>query len=315
MSGVMPIDIWNARSHLKEIVMHTPIYFSHSLSKIANCQVFLKMECWQLCGSFKVRGAINMVAALKKKRSLVTCSSGNHGIALAFAGGLFGYSPIKIFLPKNADSNKLNKLKELGAEAILIGDTYRDTMDKAIKYAEENDAIYVHSHDHPFVIAGQGTIGLEILEDLPSVETILVPIGGGGLISGIATAIKSSSQEKKIIGIEPVAAPGAYMSFRDNYCHERIDLNDSIADGLLGTLTQLTWQISRNLVESIVLVEEEEIIKAMKIFKEEEQLIVEGAAAVGLAAILSEKIKVTGQKVVLVITGRNINTKKYNSMV
>jgi len=318
MAIVIPIDIWNAQSNLKKIVAHTPLYFSRSLSKKANCQIFLKMECWQFTGSFKVRGAINMVASLndnQKKRGLVTCSSGNHGIALAFASSLFGFPPTKVFLPKNADINKLNKLKELGAEAILFGNTFRDTLDRAVKYAEENDSIYVHSHDHPLVIAGQGTIGLEILEDLPSVETILVPIGGGGLISGIATAIKSSSKEKRIIGIEPVAAPGAYMSFRDGYCHERIDLKNSIADGLLGTLTQLTWQISRNFVESIVLVEEDEIIEAIKVFQEDEQLMVEGAAAVGLAAILSEKIKVKGQKVVLVITGRNINARKYNSLM
>ena len=313
-----PSDIWSARSRLKNLILRTPLLFSLALCHRTASQIYLKMECWQLTGCFKVRGAISMVSALsdaERKRGLVTCSSGNHGTALAYAASIFGHAPTKIFLPTYADPNKLTKLKALGAEAVLCGETFLETLTEAQRYARETGATYVHSHSHPLVIAGQGTIGLEIMEDLPDVDMILVPVGGGGLISGIATAVKSINPRIKIIGIEPAAAPGAYLSFRDGHCHEWIELRPSIADGLVGTLTPLTWEISHNLVDEIVLVEEEEIVKAMVIFQQDEQLIVEGAAAVGLAAILSGKINVEGKKAVLVLTGRNIDAKRFNGLV
>jgi threonine dehydratase len=156
---------------------------------------------------------------------------------------------------------------------------------------------------------------LEIIEDLPDVQTILVPIGGGGLVSGIATVVMPANSDVRIVGVEPTAAPGAYLSFRDGYCHEKIQLTPSVADGLVGTLTLLTWEISKDLVADVKLVEEEEIIHAMQVFQQDEQLMVEGAAAVGLAAILSGKIDVKNRKVVLLITGRNIDADKYNRLV
>jgi len=313
-----PADVWIARARLKNLILHTPLLFSPALSRRAGCQIYLKMECWQLCGCFKVRGAINMVSTLtgnERSRGLVTASSGNHGTALAYAASIFGRLPTKVFLPTDADPNKVGKLKALRAEAVLHGDTFLETLDEAQRYARDSGATYVHSHSHPLVIAGQGTIGLEIMEDLPDVETILVPIGGGGLISGLATAVKSVAAQVRIVGVEPTAAPGAYLSFRDGYCHERIDLRPSVADGLLGTLTPLTWEMSCNLVEGIELVEEDEIIQAMRVLQQEEQLMVEGAAAVGLAAILSGKVYVQGQKVVLVLTGRNIDASRYNKLI
>jgi threonine dehydratase len=276
------------------------------------------MECWQLYGCFKVRGAINMVSSLsdrERESGLVTCSSGNHGTALAYAASISGNPPTKVFLPTYADPNKVSKLTALGAEAVLQGDTFLETLDTALAYAREQGAVYVHSHSHPDVIAGQGTIGLELLEDLPDVQSVVVPIGGGGLISGIATAIRSAAPGVRIIGVEPTAAPGAYLSFRDGFCHERIELRPSVADGLLGTLTPLTWEISRHLVDEVLLVEENEIINAMRAFQQDEQLMVEGAAAVGLAAILSGKVDVRGQETALILTGRNIDARQYNSLV
>ncbi len=313
-----PADVWIAWARLKNLILRTPLLFSSALSRRTDCQIYLKMECWQLCGCFKVRGAINMVSALtndERSRGLVTCSSGNHGTALAYAASIFGHPPTQVFLPTYADPNKVGKLKALGAEAVLHGDTFLETLDEAQQHARDRGATYVHSHSHPLVIAGQGTIGLEIMEDLPDVQTILVPIGGGGLISGIATAVKSISPEVRVMGVEPTAAPGAYLSFRDGFCHERIDLRPSVADGLLGTLTPLTWEILRNLLEGVKLVEEDEIIQAMRVFQQDEQLMIEGAASVGLAAILSGKVDVQGQKVVLVLTGRNINADRYNELI
>jgi len=311
-------DIWRARARLKNLILRTPLLFSPALSRRTGAQIYFKMECWQLTGCFKVRGAMNMVSVLsdaERSQGLVTCSSGNHGTALAYAASIFGRPPTKIFLPTYADPNKVSKLKGLGAEAILRGETFLETLEEAQRYAEDTGATYVHSHSHPLVIAGQGTIGLEIMEDLPDAEMVLVPIGGGGLVSGIATAVKAINPEANIVGVEPTAAPGAYMSFRDGYCHEKIQLRPSVADGLVGTLTPLTWEISKNIVSDVHLVDEEEIIHAIQIFQQDEQLMVEGAAAVGLAAILSGKIDVQGQKVVLVLTGRNIDAGRYNELV
>lgn len=313
-----PVEIWTARARLKGQILRTPLLFSSELSRKAGCQIHLKMECWQLCGCFKVRGAINRIAALtesERQRGLITCSSGNHGIALAYAASAFGHPPTKIFLPTDADPNKVDKLRALGAEAVLYGDNFLETLERVQQYADDAGGIYVHSHSHPLIIAGQGTIGLEIMEDLPDVETIVVPIGGGGLVSGIASAVKSCASGVRIVGVEPTAAPGAYVSFRDGYCHERIDLRPSVADGLLGTLTPLTWEISRDLVEGVSLVEEDEIIQAMRVFQQEEQLMVEGAAAVGLAAILSGKVDVEGERAVLILTGRNIDADRYNKLI
>ncbi len=313
-----PVDVWTARSRLKNLILRTPLLFSPALSRRTGCQLYMKMECWQLCGCFKIRGAINMVSALtpsERSRGLVTCSSGNHGAALAYAASIFGRPPTKVFLPTHADPNKVDKLKALGAEAVLHGIDFLEALDEALQYAKDSGGIYVHSHSHPLIIAGQGTIGLEIMEDLPDVQMILVPIGGGGLISGIATAVKSATAQVRVVGVEATAAPGAYLSFRDGRCHERVDIRPSVADGLMGTLTPLTWEISRNLVEGVKLVEEDEIIQAMRVFQQDEQLMVEGSASVGLAAILSGKIDVQGQKVVLVLTGRNIDASKYNMLV
>jgi len=251
----------------------------------------------------------------ERKRGLVTASSGNHGTALSYAASISGHPPTKVFLPKTADPKKVEKVQAFGAEAILHGKNYTEAHDEAQLYAKERGGTYVHSHSHALIIAGQGTIGLEIMEDLPEVQMVLVPIGGGGLISGVATAVKSMSKQARVVGVEPTAAPGAYLSLRDGRCHERIDLRPSVADGLLGTFTPLTFEISRDLVEGVKLVEEDEIINAMRVFQHEEQLMIEGSAAVGLAAILSGKIDVKGQKVVLILTGRNIDADRYNKLI
>jgi threonine dehydratase len=288
------------------------------LSRITGGEIYLKMECWQLTGSFKLRGALNMVSALseeKKSKGLVTASSGNHGIALSYAASISGNPITKVFLPKTADTKKVEKIRSYGAEAILHGENYIEALEEAQRHVKDINGTYIHSHSHPLVIAGQGTIGLEIIEDLPDTQIILVQIGGGGLISGISTAVKSISEDVRIIGVEASAAPGAYLSLRDNRCHERIDIKPSVADGLLGTFTTLTYEISRKYLESVKLVEEHEIINAMQVFQKEEQLMIEGSSAVGLATILSDKINVKNQKVVLILTGRNIDAMRYNKLV
>jgi len=313
-----PSDIWQARARLKGLVLHTPLVYSRALSRRTGCEIYLKMECWQVCGCFKVRGAINMVSTLseaEKSRGLVTTSSGNHGIALAYAASLFGHPPTKVFLPQDADVKKLEKLRDLGAEIVLYGKNFLEAYDRAQQYTAETGATYVHSHDHPLIIAGQGTIGLEIMEDLPDVQAVITPEGGGGLLSGVATAVKSAAAGVRVFGVEPTAAPAAYLSLRDGVRYERIDVRPSVAHGLLGGFGEWPFKIVPRLVERITVVEDEEIIEAMRAFQQDEQLMVEGAASVGLAALLSGKIDLRGQKVALVITSRNIDADWYNRLI
>ena len=313
-----PQDIWDARSHLKTVILRTPLIYSPALSERTGCQVYLKMECWQICGCFKVRGAINLVSSLsdeQKMRGLVTASSGNHGIALSFAASRFGGIPVTVFAPEDADATKMRKVKALGAETRLFGANYLEALGEAQRYGIENGMTYAHSHAHPLIMAGQGTMALEILEDLPDVEAILVPIGGGGLVSGIALATKTVSDSVDIIGVEPTAAPGAYLSLRDGICREQIELKPSLADGLLGGFAPLAWKVSGHLIKEVVLVEEREIADAMRVFQQDEQLMLEGASSVGLAAMLSAKVRLEGKKVVLILTSRNIDANKFNRVM
>jgi len=311
-------EIGKAKTRIAPHVYRTPLLFSPGLSRKIGCEIYLKMECWQLCGCFKVRGAVNMIAALseeQRKSGLVTCSSGNHGAAVAFAAGRFGRAGAKVFVPENAEPAKTRKIEMYGAQVVHHGKDFQEAFDHAVGYTRDNGGVFVHSHGHPLVIAGQGTIGLEIVEDLPQVEAVVVPVGGGGLLSGIVTAVKNANDRIGVFGVESSAAPGAHMSFCDGYCHERISLKSSIADGLMGTLTPLTFDLTYKRVQEIAVVDDEQIVGAMRMLQEQEQLIVEGSAAVGLAAILEHKIDVRNRKVVLVLTGRNISWERYRTLL
>ncbi len=311
-------DIYRARLRIREHTVQTPLIFSQGLSERTGSEIYLKLECWQQGGCFKVRGATNMVAALnpeERARGVVTASSGNHGLAVARAARIFDCASATIFLPKDADRTKVEKIRHWGPDVVFHGRGYLEAYGRARRYAAERDAIYVHSHAHPLIIAGQGTIGLEIIEALPDMEAVLVPVGGGGLISGIATAIKAASPGVEVVGVEPSAAPAAYRSLQDDVCYEEIDVAPSIADGLLGGFGQLPFKISRELVSKVVLVEDEEIIQAMRVFQRDEQLLVEAAAAVGLAALLGGKVNLERRRVVLVVTSRNIDSGKYNRLI
>jgi len=303
---------------IRPFVYKTPLLYSAALSKKTGMELYLKMECWQKCGSFKVRGVANFLSQLEKGSRdllLVTASSGNHGLALAFMSRLMGKGSVCIYVPRKADKAKIEKIKLLGAQIVCSGKDFFASLDLAMASARQKKGIYVHSHAHPHIIAGQGTIGVEILEDLPDTDLIVVPIGGGGLVAGIASAVKARIPSIRILGVEPEAAPGAYLSLREGRSIERIQLHPSLADGLLGGFSPLPFSIAGNLIESVFLVKEEEIKKAMRTFFTEEQLIVEGASAVGLAAILAGKIHEPKKKVVLVLTGRNINANNFIKVI
>ena len=307
-----------AKQRIEPHILRTPLLKSWALSRLSGCHVYLKMECWQTCGCFKIRGVTNFLKHHKEevmKYGVATASSGNHALALAYAARKMQVEHIRIFLPEGADPAKISRIRQNGIEPVLKGETFYDAFDYAQAYSKKNGVCYVHSNADPHVIAGQGTIGLEILEDLPDVETVIVPVGGGGLISGIASAIKAEQDSIEIIGAEPEASPGAYQSLQMGKPCERIPLKTSVADGLSGGLSPLPFDICQPLVKAVMLATEDQIISAMKAFFYEEQLVIEGGASVGLAALLAPKNRLRDKKVVLVVTGRNIDSRRFLSII
>jgi threonine dehydratase len=313
-----PGEILAARHRISNLVYRTPLIHSHALSKRTGNQIYLKMECWQRCGCFKVRGALNAISSLtpeERIRGLVTASSGNHALAVAYAANLFDIQPVRIYVPENTDPSKVRRIQAWGPDLVYHGQSFQEAYDESQRYTRAHGMTFIHSHADPKVIAGQGTIGLEVMEDLPDANAVIVPIGGGGLISGISTAVKTLSEKTKMYGVEPTAAPAAYKSLREDKCYVTLDVGESVADGLLGGFGRLPFEICRQTLNDTFLVEDREIIEAMAAIQRDEQVMAEPASSVGLAALLTEKIGLKDRKVVLVITSRNIDTTIFNRLV
>ena len=303
-------DILTAQRKIGGLIARTPLEYSFLLSQRAGCQVYLKLENWQKTGSFKVRGAINKVASLteeEKARGLVTASAGNHALGVAYAARALGNVPTTLFVPVNAPASKLKKLEEFECDVRLSGNSYDEAHHAAEDFEQLHGATYIHAYDDPLTIAGQGTVGLEIMEDLPEAEAILVPVGGGGLIAGIALAAKAINPHVQIIGVQPEASPAAYLSLRDGRPYEEYDAAPTISDGLAGGFGRLPFEIASHLIDEIVLVSEAETRAAVFTLLELAQLIVEGSGAVGIAALLAGKVDLAGRKVVAVLSGANID--------
>ncbi|MBT8355580.1 MAG: threonine/serine dehydratase [Desulfofustis sp.] len=310
--------IHEAKRRIKPTVLRTPLIHSPPLSRLCGCQVYLKMECWQKCGCFKIRGVTNFLLHHQNEAlqsGVATASSGNHALALAYGARMMRLEHVHIFLPEGADPAKISQIRQYGVEPVVEGKNFYETFDIARSYSAKNGTCYAHSNADPQVIAGQGTIGLEIADDLPDVDAVIVPVGGGGLISGIAAALKDVQNSTAIIGAEPEASPGAYQSLQEGKPCERIALKPSVADGLSGGFSPLPFKIAYPLIREIALASEDEIVAAMTAFFHQEQLVVEGGAAVGLAVLLARKADLQNKKVVLVVTGRNIDSKRFLSII
>jgi len=303
-------DILAARRKVGGLINRTPLEYSFLLSQRAGCEVYLKLENWQKTGSFKVRGAINKVASLteeEKATGLVTASAGNHALGVAYAAQALGSVPTTVFVPVNAPASKLNKLEEYECDVVLSGKSYDGAHHAAEDFERVHGATYVHAYDDPLTVAGQGTVGLEIMEDLPEAEAILVPVGGGGLIAGVAVAAKAINPQVRIVGVQPEASPAAYLSLRDGRPYEEYDAAPTIADGLAGGFGRLPFEIASGLIDEIVLVSEKEIRAAVFVLLDLAQLVVEGAGAVGVAALLAGKVDLAGRKIVAILSGANID--------
>ncbi len=294
-------DIRKALENIKDHIHKTPLIYSNSFSKMAGAEIYLKAENLQKTGSFKVRGAFNKMARIKG--NVIAASMGNHAQAVAFAAGKTGIHA-KIVMPITAPIVKEEATKGYGAEVILHGESFKEALDYALS---QKDYTFIHAFDDEEVIAGQGTIGIEIMDDLKDADIILVPVGGGGLISGIATVVKTLSPKIRVIGVQTESATSAFESFREKKICEKTPL-PTIADGIaIGRIGNQTFEIINKYVDDMILVSEDSIAMAILLFLERKKLVVEGAGAVPLAALLENKEKFTGKRIVLVISGGNID--------
>ncbi len=303
-------DIYQAQRRIHPHIFRTPLRHSFLLSERVGNEVFLKLENWQVTGSFKPRGALNLMLMLgsdERVRGVVTASAGNHALGVGHAARILRISPATIFVPRTAPRAKLDKLREFPVTVRPIGDSYDDAHRAAEAFQRETGAIFVNAYDDPRTVAGQGTIGLEILEDLPDVDAILVPVGGGGLISGIAVAVKTFAPTVKIIAVQPSASPALRDSLRDNKCYEEYAAGPTICDGLAGGIGKICFEVAKKLIDDVVLVEEDETKAAIRALVETQQLVVEGSGAVGIAALLARKVDLRGKRVAVVLSGGNID--------
>jgi len=302
-------EIREAKERIRKIAYRTPLYLSPGLSTLTKANVYLKLESYQPIRVFKVRGAANKILKLtpeERSRGLVAASSGNHGIAVAYLAKLTG-TQATIVVPTTVVEEKVKAIEEYGAKVIRYGLFHDERFTKAIEIEKTTGAIMIPPFDDPAIIAGQGTIGLEICEDLPAVNSVVVPIGGGGLISGIATAVKGLRPEAKVFGVEPEKASSMYQSIKNGKI-TRLSDTGSIAEGLAarepGVLT--LEHVKRN-VDEIFLVNEEQIEKAVYTVMKECHLVIEPSAAAAVAALLEHPRR--GEEVVVVISGGNISLK------
>lgn len=301
--------IYEAQELIRPILHRTPIFTSRYLGERVGAGVYLKAELFQKTGSFKPRGAINKLKHLtqeEKSRGIVSVSAGNHAQAVAFAAAMEGI-PCTVIMPVTAPANKLEATRNYGA-TVILHDDIRTIFDRTEEVRREKNAILVHPFNDPFVIAGQGTLGLEIDEDIPAVDLAVVGIGGGALISGIAFVLKSLNPKIRIIGVEPEGAPTMTRAIQEGK-PVRLEKISTIADGLAAPVVG-EWNLAfaQKYVDDIVLVSDTEITEAVKILLERAKLLVEPAGAAGTAALISGRIpEVQGKRVVLVLSGGNLS--------
>ena len=302
-------NIQEAKKRLDGVVQKTPLAHAPILSKNLNANIYLKKENLQLTGSFKIRGAFNKISTLnedEKKAGVVASSAGNHAQGLAYSAAYYNINAT-IIMPEATPLTKVSGVKSYGAEVILHGANYDEAYKYATTYAKENNRTFIHPFADDAVIAGQGTVALEIVEDLDNIDMIIIPIGGGGLIAGMATAIRALKPSIKIIGVVASGANAMRNSYIKKQAIDSVKVK-TIADGIaVRDVTPKMLDYALELVDDIIEVEDQEIASAILFLLEKQKIVVEGAGAVGLAAIMHNKIDVENKTVVLALSGGNID--------
>jgi threonine dehydratase len=302
-------DIQAARARIRDSILFTPAPYSETLSRHSDNSLYLKMENLHMTGSFKERGALNrilLMSADERARGVITASAGNHAQAVAYHASKRGIR-VQICMPVLTPLVKVTATRGYGAEVILYGNNFDEAVDEARRRCDAEGLVFLHAFNDDAVIAGQGTIGLELLEQVPDLEAVVVPVGGGGLIGGIACAIKEQRPEVRMVGVETVRVPSMQAALLQHH-PVLVPPASTIADGIaVRQVGELTYPLFEKYVDEIVTVEEEEIALAILWLLEKEKTLAEGAGAAGMAAMLTKKTSLRGKKVVVLICGGNID--------
>ena len=309
MSSLDFNDILQARQHLHGIVRETPFERSSVLSDRTNMAVYLKAECLQRTGSFKLRGAYHKIASLsseEKARGIVTSSAGNHAQGVGFAATRFNI-PSRIYVPEIIPQNKLEAIQRYKVEVVIEGKLYDEAHAAALADAKKSGRVFIAAFDDLLIMAGQGTLGLEMLEEISDLDAVVVPVGGGGMIAGVATAAKTIKPAIRIIGCQSIASCAMARSLEENRPYLTFPSQETIAEGLEGGISEVTFKLGHRLIDRMVLVEENEIRSAIRFLLEHHRLVVEGSGAVGVAAFLHNRWSDPGRKVGIVLSGGNLD--------
>ena len=308
--------IQKAKKDLGKFVHETPLEYSTTFSKLSGNNIYLKMENLQKTGSFKIRGALNKIQNLnedEKSKGVITASAGNHGQGVALAASLNNITST-VVIPEGTPIIKAEAIENYGARVITHGKNYDEAFKHAQKIQKKENLTFIHAFNDEEIIIGQGTIGIEILEQFPNVDIIIVPVGGGGLISGIASYCKTKNPKIKIIGVEAEGSPSMYESIKEGKLVEIKEI-DTIAEGIaIKKPGNITYEIIKELVDEIILVDDDEIANTILMLMERAKIVVEGAGAVSLAAALN-KMNVKNKNIVTVLSGGNIDTPLINRII
>ncbi|MBI1853353.1 MAG: pyridoxal-phosphate dependent enzyme [Planctomycetes bacterium] len=310
-------DVRAAAARIRDVAHRTPLVRSETLSRLAGCDLHLKLESFQRTGSFKFRGALNRMALLtddERRRGVITVSAGNHAQALACAAARANVKCV-VVMPEAAVRSKVDATRGYGAEVVLHGDV-KQIFAKCHEIARERGLLFVHAFDEPAILAGAGTTGLEIMEDLPDVDVVVAGVGGGGLSGGVSVAVRALRPAARVIGVEPEGAPKMHRSFAEGHA-VKLDRIDTIADGLAAPFAgELTFAHLRAHAEGVVLVTDAEIIAAMRLLLERCKLLAEPAGAAATAALLASKIPdVRGKRVVAILSGGNVDLQRLSTLL
>jgi threonine dehydratase len=308
VAGVTPSSVERAARELSAYLPQTPLQYSRAFTHKAGCHVHIKIESIQPIRAFKVRGALTKIMRLhpeKGSAGVITASAGNHGQGVAYAAAVFKI-PATVYVPETANQLKVEAIRRLGATVVPAGRNYNDAYLEAMRHQEQGGATFVHAFNDPDVIAGQGSIAVELLNDLEHFDTVLVPIGGGGLIGGISMYLKEKRPKIRVIGVEPAGADGMRRSLEAGrvVTLERVN---TIADGLAASAPgQLTLELAQRYVDEVVLVQDDEMLRAIRLLFEWEHLLAEPAGAAALAALLYHYSPAPNERVVVVLSGANV---------
>ncbi|MEH7885350.1 threonine ammonia-lyase [Bacillus sp. JJ1609] len=302
-------DVIIAREKMKGIVHETPLDYSKTFSTLSHNEIYLKLENLQKTGSFKVRGSYNKMISLSEedlKKGVVAASAGNHAQGVAYSSQMLGI-PCTIVMPKGAPLSKVLATRQYGAEVILEGSVFEEALAYALELKDRRGATFIHAFDDEAVIAGQGTVGLEIIDQLPEVEAIICPVGGGGLIAGVAMAVKQKNPAISVYGVQTLACPSMKQSLLEKK-PVMVEAAPTMADGIaVQKPGQQTFEIIKEYVDDIFCVDEMEIARTMLMVLERNKLLVEGSGASPLAALLYEKVNLRDKKIAVVLSGGNVD--------